>query len=709
MYPAGETGGATVVLRVIVGKDGGVEGATPISGAPAFIDAAVAAVKRWRFRPARRDGVAMAAAIRVQIVFTPPAAAPVAPPPPPPARHAPPPASTPRPPPSSTAAPRQAAEPITDVSVHATRVELGTTHIPREEARFVPGAFGDPFHVIDVLPGVAPVVSGLPYYLVRGAASGDVGYFIDGVQVPLLFHVGAGPSIIAPALVDDVELFAGGYPTAYDGHAGGVVVGTTRAPARKLHGEAEARVFDARAFVESPFDHGRGAASVSGRYAYTRALLSLVAPNYGLDYWDYQARVSHVVGDHGRLTLFALGASDEVDTGPEHTAFFRSEFHRVDLRYDHRTERGAARVAATFGYDDILSAKQDLSRPARRRFFSGRLRARVSERLTRGRGLTLRAGADASYAPYSQDEATVPGGSVALGPHDDYHAGAYVDLVVRRGRVELVPGVRYDYEHVRGANAAFPGPRLALRVRIAPRVTWITALGTAHQTATAAVLMPGRATNVLEGSEQVAYQYSTAVQAGLPAGLSAKVTGFYATRVATSTVATTPAALASERSYGLEVFLRRALTRKLGGMLSYTLSRTEHPSDGSLGPFDSTHVLTAVLTYDLGRSWHVGARFFLRTGYPYQVACPTSACAPGGDPAQAHTLVEVRGPWFYRLDVRMEKRWTFPTWWIGGSIEWFNATLSSEVTGASYSPDAGITMDTMSPLTLPSLGVEGGF
>ncbi len=98
--------------------------------------------------------------------------------------------------------------PPVEVSVVGERrEELGSTHIPRNETRLIPGAFADPFRVVEILPGVAPIVSGLPYFTVRGAPAGDVGYFIDGIRVPLLFHVGAGPSVIAPALVDRVDLF----------------------------------------------------------------------------------------------------------------------------------------------------------------------------------------------------------------------------------------------------------------------------------------------------------------------------------------------------------------------------------------------------------------------------------------------------------------------------------------------------------------------
>lgn len=38
----------------------------------------------------------------------------------------------------------------------------------------------------EAMPGVTPVASGVPYFFVRGAPPGNVGYFVDGVRVPLL-------------------------------------------------------------------------------------------------------------------------------------------------------------------------------------------------------------------------------------------------------------------------------------------------------------------------------------------------------------------------------------------------------------------------------------------------------------------------------------------------------------------------------------------
>jgi len=60
-YPAGTRPGevqGTMVLKAVVDEDGNVAGARVIEGNPALADAAISAVKKWRYRPYLRDGKA---------------------------------------------------------------------------------------------------------------------------------------------------------------------------------------------------------------------------------------------------------------------------------------------------------------------------------------------------------------------------------------------------------------------------------------------------------------------------------------------------------------------------------------------------------------------------------------------------------------------------------------------------------------------------
>ena len=94
----------------------------------------------------------------------------------------------------------------------------------------------------------------------------------DGV----LFHVGAGPSVVHPGMIERVDLFPGGYPARYGRFAGGIVAGESAPPRAALHGEYNVRVFDAGGLLETPFAEGRGSALVAGRYSYAALMLSLL-------------------------------------------------------------------------------------------------------------------------------------------------------------------------------------------------------------------------------------------------------------------------------------------------------------------------------------------------------------------------------------------------------------------------------------------------
>src|SRR5579859_4686523 len=264
-YPDGAHGDVVVRLVLTVARDGSVESVRVVEGDEPFASAAENAARTWRFTPATRGEAPVAARIRLEVAF-----------------HEPPPES-PEPPdalPSplaekGTATPPAPPKPV-EVVIHGERHAPGVSSFTRAEVRQLPGAFGDPFRAIEALPGVTPIVSGLPFFYVRGAPPGNVGYFFDGVRVPYLYHVGLGPSVIHPAMVERVDLYPGGYPARYGRFAGGIVTGEATAPRDDLHGEGNIRLFDAGVLAETGFADGRGTVLLGGRYSYTATILSLI-------------------------------------------------------------------------------------------------------------------------------------------------------------------------------------------------------------------------------------------------------------------------------------------------------------------------------------------------------------------------------------------------------------------------------------------------
>ena len=184
-YPEGASGDATVVLTLTIERDGTVSAAIPSETNEPFSTAAAATASAWQFEPALHAGGPVRARIRVEVTFHAPIAA----------------AAPPDEAPTTTSAPTAPArvdqskpkpKPI-EIQVLGVKPEPSrTVTLSRAEVRQIPGTFGDPFRALEIMPGVTPIVSGLPFFFVRGAPPGDVGYFLDGIRVPLLFHVGVG-------------------------------------------------------------------------------------------------------------------------------------------------------------------------------------------------------------------------------------------------------------------------------------------------------------------------------------------------------------------------------------------------------------------------------------------------------------------------------------------------------------------------------------
>jgi len=120
-------------------------------------------------------------------------------------------------------------------------------------------------------------------------------------------------------------------------------------------------------------------------------------------------------------------------------------------------------------------------------------------------------------------------------------------------------------------------------------------------------------------------------------------------------------------AFGFELFLKRRLTSRVGGFVSYTLSRSVRTANGRdyVATFDRTHVANAAIAFDLGRMWRAGTRVTFYTGLP----------KASGDPTDTATRLNP----FFRLDLRIEKRWQLGrTAWLSFVAEWLNALLAKE-------------------------------
>ncbi len=776
-YPSGARGDATVLLVLDLDASGRVTAATVIAGNEPFAEQARRAVLSWQFTPARRGATPVAARIRARVDFHQDEA---------PAANPAPAAVTPGESASRSSAATEsvpaATEPPLEITVLGARREIGETTLSAPDVKEMPGAFGDPFRAIEALPSVIPMVSGLPFFYIRGAPPTNNAYLVDGIRVPLLFHVGIGEGVLHPALIDHVDFYPGVAPAEYGGSAGAVIAGQTRDPATTRHGEINVRLIDAGALLESPFGDERGSALVAGRYGYPGPILSAVTSTIKLGYWDYQTRVTWKLSAHDTIALFAFGSHDYLGTANTNNGQvgpiveqLGSDFHRLDLRYDHALSDGRIRSALTFGYDSQGGAGDgDNQAPVITKLTSVSGRARVELDTALSPAVRFRGGLDGELAHYhlsqidsSADAATSPQvPSSADPPPTNLTAGAHAELILRpTAGLEIVPGVRFDvFDSTRSdgpsgarVSTVIPAvePRLATRVTFTRGVTWISTLGISHQYpvlrvgAIPTMLLSEPGFPVGDSQLQTVAQESQGLEIALPASFTLTATGFFSewsglTDLSANCVQIMPAIIGPAVgnggnttnatpwtcpsndpvhgvAFGGELLLRRPLSKRLTGWLSYTLSRSTRdeyfitPSGAQVrarvaSDYDRTHLLNAILGYDLGAHWRAGGRLVFYTGVPYSALSGNVAVPPYNS---------IRTPPFYRIDLRLEKRWPFADGrYVSFITEIQNATLHKEVTPLGLDcmgmqDQNGGTNDckhnAIGPLTLPSVGVEAAF
>jgi TonB family protein len=588
-----------------------------------------------------------------------------------------------------------------------------------EELRTVPGTQGDVLKVVQNLPGVSRAPFGLGLLVVRGSAPQDTRFYVDGVEIPVLFHFAGLTSVVASEALAGLDFYPGDFGVRFGRALGGTVEAHTKDARREWHGVAQLDVAGGQIAAEMPA--GRGSFSLGFRRSWIDAALGLVLPRVAPDaandlrvaprYYDYQMKLAHpALGGEASLSLY--GSDDrlvfvqESDQPDRPSLDYLTFFHRLagrwrrpigpDLRSDLTLALGWDRFrllqASNFGVDTDL--------------WSATLRERLAWRLAET--LSLEAGLDAIlrrftysvFAPPFPPPGTVGGFENAdtatqLGETADgawISPALYLEAAWRpHERLRLVPGVRLDVDTRLSRRGVWVDPRLAVFYDAGPGTLISAAAGLYGEAP-----QPQQTTDTL-GNPSLGPQHSLQVSLGLvqqlPWTSRLEATVFYKALwdLVTQTRAVRPDGRplffsngGLGRIYGLELLVRRELTRGLYGWIAYTWSLSQRRDDPTVpgypewhpAPFDQTHNLTLVLSWRLPGEWIVGTRVRAVTGTP---VTPFEGAAYDADTGRYQCLLSsrtlsARVPPFFQADVRVDKRWTFDRWMFSAYVDVQNVT-----------------------------------
>lgn len=646
--------------------------------------------------------------------------------------------------------------------------EVTKRTLERREINRIPGTNGDALRSLQNLPGVSRPAGGIAgLLLVRGSGPQDTQTFIDGTQVPLIYHFGGLSSVVPTEMLERIDFYPGNFSTQYGRVQGGIVDVALRSPRDdgKLHGIGQIDLIDARAMVEGPvpFTRNKVRFVAAGRRSYIDSWLGPVLEAAGAGvtqapvYYDYQFLLEAEPTPSARVRLGFFGSDDALallisDPAPNEPALsgnvgLHTAFQRLQLRYDQEiSNRDQLAGVVAIGEDKLDFGLGALFFKLDVRTLSGRLE--YSRKLAKGTilnagldmftglfSVNLRApGPTRPGEPPNQPFSTRAIQEISREGHFFYPA-AYVEMeLAPTSRAKLVPGVRLDYQDL---NERFTvSPRVNGRYDIVqgfPRTTVKGGIGVFHQPPQFQEVIPPLGNPELDSTR--ALHYALGVEQELTRNIELSAEGFYKQLDSLVIGATSATSLNLEyanigtgRVIGGEFLLKYKPSERFFGWAAYTLSRstrTDGPGEEERSvSFDQTHILTVIGSYQLGHGWEFGARFRLVSGNlttPNVCNFEQTSCDPYRTnslfhaPSGAYTPIPFSGvnserlPLFHQLDVRLDKAWKFKSWQLAAYLDVQNVYNNPNSEAIQYNFNYTARQYVSGLPILPSIGLRGEF
>ena len=635
---------------------------------------------------------------------------------------------------------------VTVVRSERIRREVTRQVLPKKLVERIPGTAGDTLKVVQILPGVARSSFDGGQIILRGASPGDSRIFLEGQEIPILYHFGGLRSTFNSVFLEAVEFIPGNFGPDYGRAMGGVIDVRVRDPARDMfRGLVNINLYDAGAAVEGPLSRNW---SLGGafRRSYIDAILPAVLPDdvpLSFDslprFYDYQLLATWRPDARRRLRLMFYGSLDRLAATFDRPASdpvirgaldARIMFHNLQASYSHRLSGKVTQDSSLqIGMQQLKTA---LGPEIFFELSVTRLSARSTWTYEHSRRLAFRAGLDfrtdwvdiALNSPLRavEGEQLPPLSTQQLFGIEQsawfVQPALFVEARLRpTDKLTILLSTRVDAYSSTGQITVDP------RVMATYRLPWGTLLkagfGSYHQPPSADQVNDTTGNPDLMSPASV--HGSVGFEHSFGEMVDVEVTGFY--KWLDQQVIRNPAffydpslraylSQGSGRIFGVEALVRARLGDRFTGWLAYTFQRSFR-TDGPDATerrfdFDQPHILTLVGTVKIGRGWSAGLRFRLVSGNPYTPVNGAIYDTSSGTyvPIFGETNSE-RQELFHQLDLRVDKLWTFERWKLSAFLDIQNVYNQRNPEGVSYSYDYRKSQPLTGLPILPILGIKG--
>ncbi|MBP6217647.1 MAG: TonB-dependent receptor plug domain-containing protein [Oligoflexales bacterium] len=624
------------------------------------------------------------------------------------------------------------------------RSQVSRKLVSIEESRRIAPS-GDPVQVVSLLPGVQ--TSGfLNQLVIRGSGPRDSKYYIDDLEVPFIFHSIGSLSVIPAPLIEEVEFNAGGFGPEYGNATGGVIKVKTKTdiPVRPFTEFVLNLPFYSGVFHTRPLD-ANSSISVSVRRSYVEAFIekflksrqddkseSLVLVPYFGDVTstftqkneDGYLKVS-LIGSYDGLKA-ALPSDNFTNADGQIRIDFGTSFVNLGLeKFTRLSKDWTYRSTPQFFY--LSADAKFVSNELKNKFVSFSAPTEFTKRLGPAEELTLGLNPVHQIALINIDVVDFTGSEDPTfdpedAPHKVLSTRATGDQIAAWASLEhqamdnlfVNPGLRLFYNSLIKKTSG--DPRLRLRYLISPESTVKAAVGQYSQSPE-----PGQA-SVGFGRPDLHYvrsmHYILGVESKWTSSLTSEVQVFYKTidnRV-TPDVDRRFDNEGSAKIRGFELFLRRNLSSRFFGWLSYTYSKNEaRDSDRDpfqISPYDQTHLLNLVASYKLSSEWELGTRYNHQTGTTYTPIFSSVYNAnldkyqPRGELADKNSK---RLPNQNTMTIYMTKDFLYDRWKMMMKFGMESFWPKPQVTGVNYNYDYSKEQEEKALTNIPFFELRGEF
>lgn len=612
------------------------------------------------------------------------------------------------------------------------------------------GANRDVSKLVQTLPGVGATDPNRNDLIVRGGGPSENVFYLDGVEIPVINHFatqgasGGVVGIINPDFVREIGFYTGAFPASRAGALSSVMEIKQRDGDRdRLHAKLSVGASDAALTLEGPVGK-QASLIVSARQSYLQWLFQLIKLPFLPTYNDFQFKYKHHLGSGRELTLLGLGAIDDMRLNHS-LQTTGTEAQRYILSYLPQYRQWNYTLGAVYkyhgqGYYDSWVLSRNMLRNGSVKYRDNdpsgeRLSAyqsdEVEHKLRYERAYTslpfrLTLGAGLKHAIYTNDAYRL---AIAAGKPTPETYRADVSLLAYTAfiqasdeylgdRLRLSLGVNL-MGNTLGAKMRNPlpqlSPRLSVSYALAKDLDLSASLGCYAMSPAYTTMGYRDVSGAYTNQDGLRFIISRQSVLGIEYRPNAYLTlsgeGFFKDYDHYPISALEGISLASKstdygqvgdeavlsdgrgRAYGLELVARLRPWHQLSATATYTLFRSEFTDRHGIyrpSSWDTRQMLNLLLSYRLGRNWHLSARWRYVGGAPYtpiDIDLSTSKetwrvrykAYPDYERFNSLRLEDV-----HQLDLRLDKELYFRRWLLNLYLDIQNVYLSRNASAPIY-------------------------